>query len=233
MLSIVIPCYNEEKNIHNLVVCFDDVFKAIDEPVELILVNNGSQDGTKEQIEIEQNNYSFIKLVDVEENQGYGFGILCGLKAASGDYIGWMHADLQSDPKVFLDMIKDAKVLKINFLLKGRRRNRPISDTLFTICMSVFESLYLGTLLWDINSQPTLLSREFYECWEQPPYDFSLDLYVYASAKKGNLIIKKYDSPQKSRQFGTSSWNTGLKSRFKLIKRVLNYSKELKKRWRI
>jgi glycosyltransferase involved in cell wall biosynthesis len=225
--SIIVPCYNEEKNIASLVKRFEPICAKRD--VELVLVDNGSSDRTSEEIDLQRKEYPFVCKAVVEKNQGYGYGILKGLMAASGDFLGWMHADLQSDPEVFIPMIQSAEAEEGPFLYKGKRRKRPIVDVFFTFGMSIFETLYLHKFLWDINAQPTLLSRTYYEKWKQPPYDFSLDLYVYYYAKVLNVDIRRFSSVQSKRLNGTSTWNTGMQSRIKLIKRVLAYSKELKK----
>ena len=65
----------------------------------MILVNNGSTDGTKKIENVIKNNNKNnidVKFLDLKENQGYGGGIAEGLKIAKGDYIGWAHADLQT-----------------------------------------------------------------------------------------------------------------------------------------
>ena len=103
-------------------------------------------------------------------------------------------------------------------------------DKLFTIGMSFYETLMLHTKLWDINAQPTIISKEFFNKWENPPYDFSLDLYAYYMAKKMKLKIYRYKVVQHEREEGESSWNTGMNARIKLIKRVIEYSKKLKNR---
>lgn len=226
-VSIIIPCYNEEKNIVEIVKKFRHLFEKYD--IELILVDNGSKDGTRREIESIREKEANIKLVVVEENQGYGYGILSGLQAASGEILGWMHADLQSDPNVFCNMIEQAKNENIDFLYKGKRSNRPILDTFFTIGMSIFETIFLRKLLWDINAQPTLLSRGFYKEWKNAPYDFSLDLYVYYLAKVKQIKILRFKSVQYERLNGVSTWNTGMSARIKLIKRVFSYSKKMKK----
>ena len=95
--------------------------------------------------------------------------------------------------------------------------------------MSIYESLILKRTLWDINAQPTLIPKELYKTWKNPPYDFSLDLYAYYTAKIQKYRIYRYKVTQHEREEGKSSWNTGLKSKIKLIKRVLNYSKSLKR----
>ena len=71
--------------------------------LEIILVNNGSNDNTEMLFKTLLNESKLFRTVHVNKNQGYGYGILQGLSKANGEYIGWMHADLQTDPK---DIIK-------------------------------------------------------------------------------------------------------------------------------
>lgn len=225
--SIVIPCYNESKNLKKLVGVLKKFPHKYD--VEFILVENGSTDNSKEiikNLKVDKR----ITWVYVKQNQGYGYGILQGLKKAKGDYIGWIHADLQFDP---LEYIKAFEYLENNnyphdVFIKGKRTNRPLTDRLFTMGMSFYETMILHEKLWDINGQPTLIPKSFYDLWQNPPIDFSLDLYAYYMAKKNNLKIFRFKVVQHQRQEGKSSWNNGLNDRMKLIKRVINYSKNLK-----
>ena len=80
--SIIVPCYNEEKNLNRLVEEFKKNLIDKHYNVEVILVNNGSTDNSKEIMEQIEKKYKFIKIETVEVNQGYGFGILSGLKVA-------------------------------------------------------------------------------------------------------------------------------------------------------
>jgi glycosyltransferase involved in cell wall biosynthesis len=83
-LSVIIPCYNEEKNIPEIVARFAKALSG--KNAELILVDNGSTDGTGTAIdsEIARTGAAFAKKANVAKNQGYGFGILSGLKEAQG-----------------------------------------------------------------------------------------------------------------------------------------------------
>lgn len=233
MISIIVPCYNEERNIHMLVERFDGIKELLNiNGFELILVDNGSQDKTSIEIDKQCEKYDYIKKVSIKKNIGYGYGILQGLYAGSGEWLGWIHADLQSPPEAFVEMVAKVKDYEKNSKLffKGRRKNRPLLDTLFTIGMGVLESIFLRKKLWDINAQPTLISRSLLKKMENPPYDFSLDLYAYYLAKKLEYDVIRIPVKQKPRVAGKSSWNNGMKARLKLIKRTLVYSFELKKR---
>ena len=66
--------------------------------------------------------------------------------------------------------------------------------------------------------------------WENPPKDFALDLYTLYMAKKKKLEVIRFDVLFPERIHGVSTWNSGFASKWKFIKRTINFSKELKKR---
>ena len=228
-LSIVVPCYNESQNIPLILKRFSEVIKQDD--IEVLLVNNGSTDDSAAIFKKLLPKYNFATLVDVKINQGYGFGILSGLKEAKGEFIGWTHADMQTDP---YDPIKALEIIEKNnnpqnTYVKGLRKKRPLFDSFFTVGMSIFETLYLKTKVWDINAQPNIFHRSFFEKWHNPPHDFSLDLYALYTAKKTKLEIKRFNVFFPERIHGESSWNTGFTAKWKFIKRTIQFSRKLKK----
>ena len=228
--SIVVPCYNEAKNIPLILERFDKAIKNVE--LEVILVNNGSTDNSADVLADLIPRYSFARLVIVEHNQGYGFGILTGLKAATGDFLGWTHADLQTDPKDVVsacNLIKEQNYVHTIYI-KGLRKGRSWFDTFFTVGMGIFETLYLRCILWDINAQPNMFHRSFYEQWKNPPHDFSLDLYAFYFARILSLDVQRIRVEFPERIHGVSSWNTGFKAKWKLIKRTIEFSGSLKER---
>ena len=230
-LSIVVPCYNEAENIPLILDCFSDVITRTD--VEVVLVDNGSTDDSAQILKKLLPDYSFARTVKVEINQGYGYGIIQGLKACTGDFIGWTHADMQTDPA---DLIKALEIIEKNgndknLYVKGNRKGRPVFDQFFTSGMSLFETVYMGVKLYDVNAQPNVFSREFFESWKNPPKDFALDLYVLYMAQKAGLRIERFDVLFPERVHGESHWNNGsLKAKWKFIKRTIAFSVELKKK---
>ncbi len=232
-LSIIVPCYNEGANVALLLEAYAMVITRPD--IELVLVNNGSTDGTAEVLASLTSTYArFLNVVTVPVNQGYGYGILAGLRAATGEHIGWTHGDLQTPPRdviAGLNLIESNDTPK-NLYVKGARKGRPLFDQFFTFGMSIFETIYLGTWLYDINAQPNIFHRSFFESWSNPPHDFSFDLYVLYTAKKAGLTVTRFPVPFLARIHGHSNWNTGLKSKWKFIKRTMKFSVELKKRLR-
>jgi len=228
-LSIVVPCYNEERNIPLILEKFNSVIKTDD--IEVVLVDNGSTDSSEMVFNMLIPNYTFARVVKVAVNQGYGFGISSGLKEASGEFIGYSHADMQTDPA---DVLKAFEIIMQssnpkNSYVKGDRKRRNFLDQFFTMGMSMFETVYLKTKLWDINAQPNIFHRSFFSNLNNIPKDFSLDLYLLYMAKKKGLSVIRFDVIFPPRIHGESSWNTGLASKWKFIKRTMEFSIKLKK----
>lgn len=228
--SLVIPCYNEAANLPLLVARCRECFSGSD--VEVVLVDNGSTDDSPNALKALLANDAQIRSVRVEKNQGYGFGIISGLAAARGAVLGWTHADMQTDPADFLKAaaLFDAAPNRENLFVKGRRRGRPPGDEIFTSGMAIFETLLLGRPLIDINAQPTVFHRSFFESWSAPPHDFSLDLYAYFQAKALGLEVKRFDVAFGERVHGSSHWNVNWKAKRKFIRRTIDFSFELRRR---
>ncbi len=223
-LSLVIPCFNEGENLPILLKRCSQIVSRQD--IEIVIVDNGSTDNTQTILNELLPNYPFVSRVQVKHNQGYGHGILEGLKNASGEILSWTHADMQTDPGDAIKALKffESSTTPENLFVKGRRYGRPLLDVIFTIGMSFFETLLLRTPMWDINAQPNMFHRSFYETWVEPPTDFSLDLYVYFMAKKKELDLKHFPVFFGDRAHGTSSWNISPTAKFNFIKRTLIYS---------
>lgn len=225
-LSIVVPCYNEEENIPLILKRFDEVIQRDD--IEVILVNNGSTDNSAQVLAELVPKYTFARTTPVEVNQGYGYGILQGLRQCSGEYIGWTHADMQTDPADILKALDIIEQQNGLVFVKGNRKRRPLFDVFFTAGMSLFETCYLHEKLYDINAQPNIFPKVFYDSWENPPYDFSLDLYALYMARRKKLRVIRFPVLFPERIHGESKWNTGLKSKWKFIKRTIDFSIKLK-----
>jgi glycosyltransferase involved in cell wall biosynthesis len=94
MLSVIIPAYNEEQTLQQVVREVQEV--PIDK--EIIIVNDGSTDGTHDILE-EMRNAPRMKVIQCKENRGKGYAIRLGLEQAAGDFVVIQDADLEVSPK--------------------------------------------------------------------------------------------------------------------------------------
>ena len=101
-LSIIIPCYNESKDIAKNVELVKDYLIKNQIDYELLLVNDGSKDNTKEVIE----SISGVKALSYDDNRGKGGAVKYGIENATGDYVLFMDADLSTDLSAINKMLE-------------------------------------------------------------------------------------------------------------------------------
>ncbi len=105
-ISIVIPCYNEEEVITETVHRLTAICASIDHAdIELIFVDDGSKDNTREILKACAENDPRIRIIGFSRNFGHQLAITAGIDAATGDAVVLIDADLQDPPEVILRMI--------------------------------------------------------------------------------------------------------------------------------
>lgn len=105
-LSLVVPCYNEEKNVSLFYEAVKKDFAGVDFEYELVFVNDGSQDGTFKELQKLCGGDLPVKIVNFSRNFGKESAMYAGLKESEGDYVTIIDADLQQRPSIALDMVK-------------------------------------------------------------------------------------------------------------------------------
>jgi dolichol-phosphate mannosyltransferase len=103
-LSIIVPVFNEEKTISEMLKRVVSV-KILEVEKQIIVVNDGSTDGTRKAM-LNFTAKSNIKFIDHAKNQGKGAAVRTGIESATGDYIIIQDADLEYDPKDIEKLIK-------------------------------------------------------------------------------------------------------------------------------
>jgi glycosyltransferase involved in cell wall biosynthesis len=204
--TIIVPCFNEEENLRNLV--FDFQQEKYYEIFNLLVVENGSTDGSLDYLkQLSIPNFNYVR---VRQNRGYGNGLIAGISSSRTRFVGWIHADQLN----LLSEIAswDLESLKDDEFIKGYRKNRPASQKVVSVGMELICSLILGQRLREINAQPSLYPREFLIAWENQPLDFSLDMFIYSKAKLVGLKENRKDVLFVDRKIGMSNWKFGIRS---------------------
>lgn len=116
-LSVIIPAYNEEALIRNTLDALQVYLAARPESFELIVVDDGSQDGTTSFVQAWQQGSSVdLRLLTNEQNRGKGFSIRRGVRASRGQYVIFIDADLPYELYAiddFLQALRDGSDLAI------------------------------------------------------------------------------------------------------------------------
>lgn len=107
LLSVVVPCYNEEKSVPLFYTAAVDVLKSLPLSYELIFVNDGSRDGTlQEMLKLYEAHRDTVRVIDFSRNFGKEAGLLAGLRASKGDLVTVMDVDLQDPPSLLPKMLE-------------------------------------------------------------------------------------------------------------------------------
>lgn len=106
-ISIVIPCYNEEKNLLEIHSRIKNVFSQISEyNYEIIFVNDGSVDKSQELLENLSSKFDEVKFIEFSRNFGGQIALKAGLDNSNSDAVITIDADLQHPPELIPEMIK-------------------------------------------------------------------------------------------------------------------------------
>jgi glycosyltransferase involved in cell wall biosynthesis len=210
-LSLALPCYNEEDCVRNTAETLAKAFRAHGVDLELVLVDNGSTDRTSAIIdEMIAEGLPVVKQT-VAQNRGYGLGVLTGLRASRGTYVGFLCADGQVEAE---DVVKLYDVIASSVtprVVKVRRRfrmdgfKRKVVSVVFNVVSNV---LYGGLGCIDVNGNPKLLRREDLERMRLQSTDWFLDTEVLLKAKRMRLPVFEMNVFARMRHEGVSNVHT-------------------------
>ena len=118
-VSIVVPCYNEEKTVP---LFFNEVekFKGIHE-FEYLFIDDGSRDNTLQAIKALANDHEYIRFISFSRNFGKEAALYAGLQASTGDLVSVMDVDLQDPPDLLPEMIET--IMQSDIDCVGTRRS--------------------------------------------------------------------------------------------------------------
>lgn len=191
--SIVLPFYNEEDVVEEVVRSLILQCQKNGLSVELILVNNGSSDKTGEIISRLRNEFSVIKSITIGRNKGYGYGVRRGLAACKAPYIGYMWGDGQIKPvylvRVAKELLRDS-TLDICKAVRVKRYDGLTRSFITKIYNSLFSILF-SMKMRDVNGTPKLFKKSSYEKIKLVSDDWFLDAELLIKAKDKKLSIKE------------------------------------------
>lgn len=122
LLSVIIPCYNEELVIQETYNRLSEVMKKTEIDYELIFVNDGSRDRTFSILLQLSQKDQFVKIISFSRNFGHQCAVTAGLNSCNGDLAAIIDADLQDPPEIILDMLEIQQREKANVVYGVRKK---------------------------------------------------------------------------------------------------------------
>jgi len=219
-VSLVIPFYNEGSAISGVVTGLIAEFEREGIPCELVLVNNGSIDNTGDIVEgLAQSNKS-IRRVHVAVNEGYGWGIICGLRETTAPVVGFTCGDGQIAPRdvirVYRCLIEqDLDLCKVNRVV----RQDGLKRLLMSKCYNLLFHFLFSVKSRDVNGAPKLMRRERYRQLNLNSRDWFIDAEIMIKASRNGYRMGQVDVNFLPRGGGGS--NVGLATSLEFLHNML------------
>lgn len=189
-ISIVLPAYNEEKNIEKAVGDCISVLEKISQEYEIIVVDDGSKDNTGKIADKLQEKNTHIKVIHHEENRGYASALRSGFENSKFEFVFYTDADNQfniNELKKILPLIKDFDVVV------GYRKNR--KDSLHRLIISLGYNflirILLGIKVRDVDCSFKLFRGEVIRKIRIKHEGWLVDTEILAKAVKEGYKIKE------------------------------------------
>lgn len=186
VLSIVIPCYNEENNILALV---NKVLKSPIKNKEIIVVDDCSKDGTRKVLE-DQVKPLVSKIIYHDVNGGKGAALRTGFQAATGDVVIIQDADLEYDPMEYPQVVNpifegQAEVVYGSRFLNQKRKGY-LANRLANWALTTFSNMFTHQKLTDMETCYKAFKREVIQSIniEENRFGFEPEITAKISKKK-------------------------------------------------
>ncbi len=220
--------YNEEENVLSVVTNLKEALERRGIDYQLVLVDNGSTDGTSKYIDDLVKGDDRLKKATVVENKGYGWGAIHGLNAGEGEWVGFMAGDGQVDPRDVVRLFQaagsGADLVKVR---RSYRQDGFVRGVISDVYVMIF-CLIFNLPFYDVNATPRIFRRKWLDKFRLVSRDWFLDAEILVKAKNLGLSIKEVKIVFKRREGGAS--NVNLITIFEFLKNIakLRFGRELK-----
>ena len=197
MKSIIIPFYNEENRLKNTLKTIIDYIYKLGEEVEIIAIDDGSNDSSISIAKKFEKEYNFIRILRNKNNMGKGYSIRKGIRSATGDLILITDADLSTpveEMKKLTKVIKEGSDIAIGSRrIKGAEVKITFIRRLNSFVFNLFTKLILGLNIKDTQCGFKMFKKDVakYLFNKQIINRFGFDMEILFLAKKFGYKIKE------------------------------------------
>jgi glycosyltransferase involved in cell wall biosynthesis len=204
-LTLVLPFFNEEASARETISALIAELGQSERTFELVLVDNGSRDATGAILKSFADQHPWVRVATVEVNQGYGWGVICGLQQTTSPYVGFMCGDGQIAPadvvRVYRRLVReDLDLCKVVRVARHDGWKRKTMSRIYNFLFSVL----FPTSSRDINGTPKLMRRRCYEELGLRSKDWFIDAEIMIKAAEMKYRIGEVDAEFRPRAGGES-----------------------------
>jgi len=231
MISAVVPAYNEEEVIGKFL---DALVRDLphDGSYEVVIVNDGSIDRTREMVLEVSARHPWIRLVDHDGNKGLGKALETGIAAAKGDIIVTMDSDLTHPPAMIKDLVKGIEGVDVciasRYVKGGGMEDVPAWRIVVSRAANLFFDLIFWTSIQDLSSGFKAYRAAYLKQAPIVSAGFECQLEIILYFIRNGLKHREIPLMLRNRQFGSS--------KFRVVKMGMKYLKNLGRflayRWR-
>ena len=225
-ISIVIPCFNEEKTISKVI---DKILNLSEIDKEIIIINDGSTDNTKNILDDLKKKSQIIKTYDHDKNQGKGAALKTGFSKSSGDIILVQDADLEYDPNDYQKLLQpfyktDAQIVYGSRFMGGDYVRLHyfwhfIANKLLTTMTNIFTNLNMT----DMETGYKVFKRECLQNIKLQEKGFGVEPELTIKLAKNKYIFYEVPISYRGRSYKDGKKIT-IKDAFRALYCIIRYS---------
>ena len=203
-LGLVLPLFDEQDNAERTVRGLHAALSQVGAPFTLLMVDNGSTDGTPQLVDALAAELRHEAL-HLRPNAGYGGGVLHGLRALNTPALGWSWGDGQIDPEVVAEVWSQLADPGVQ-LAKARRVRREDGPTRAVVsgAYNLLTRHGFGLDTTDANGCPKIMTRALFERLELASTDWFLDPELMLKAQALGAKVAEVDAVMRPRIGGAS-----------------------------
>jgi len=214
LLSILVPVFNESRTVASVI----DRLRSIDLPVprEIVVVNDGSSDGTREVLDAYPGQGDALRILHVDPNAGKGAAIRLGLQHARGTIVAIQDADLELDPAQLAALVTpivagETRVVYGSRFLAGRP-DAPWLTVLANRTLTVVTNLLFGARITDMETCYKIMRTDVARSLELESNRFDIEPEITAKLLLSGHRIQElpvYFKPRQRAEGKKIGWRDG------------------------
>lgn len=205
-ISVFFPCYNDSGSIETLVRDADNVVKNLTDKYEIIVIDDGSKDNSREILNELTKTFKNLKLLFHSNNRGYGGALKTGFKTASCDLVFYTDGDGQYDVKE-LPLLHALMTDDVNFI-NGIKMQR--GDAEYRVIFGNLHKFITRWAFWlpivDVDCDFRFIRRELLEKIKLKSNSGSICVELVKKAERAGAIFREVSVHHYDRKFGSSQF---------------------------